>query len=86
MSECVERRFVETVARRGYRFLADVAVIDSADRQGEPTPNPPSHRNTASVDRANAGAPSKHALHSYIRWSFAFGLALVARFNQFERI
>src|SRR6478672_3431004 len=56
-------RFVETVARRGYRFLADVAVIDSADRQGEPTPNPPSHRNTASVDRTNAGAPSKHALH-----------------------
>src|SRR5437773_5646393 len=65
-------RFVETVARRGYRFLADVAVIDSADRQGEPTPNPPSHRNTASVDRTNAGAPSKLALHSYIRWSFAF--------------
>ncbi len=68
-------RFVETVARRGYRFLADVAVIDSADRQGEPTPNPPSHRNTASVDRTNAGAPSKLVLHSYIRWSFAFGLA-----------
>ena len=26
-------RFVETVARRGYRFLADVTVIDIADRQ-----------------------------------------------------
>ena len=26
-------RFVETVARRGYRFLADVAVIDTADGQ-----------------------------------------------------
>jgi TolB-like protein/DNA-binding winged helix-turn-helix (wHTH) protein/Flp pilus assembly protein TadD len=29
-------RFVETVARRGYRFLADVAVIDAADRRVEP--------------------------------------------------
>jgi len=32
-------RFVETVARRGYRFLADVAVIDIPDRQRELTPD-----------------------------------------------
>src|SRR5208337_2851387 len=29
-------RFVETVARRGYRFLADVAVIDGPEGQVEP--------------------------------------------------
>jgi predicted ATPase/DNA-binding winged helix-turn-helix (wHTH) protein len=33
-------RFVETVARRGYRFLADVAAIDTApDRQPEAAPD-----------------------------------------------
>ena len=31
-------RFVETVARRGYRFLADVAAIDSPDRPSEAVP------------------------------------------------
>src|ERR1700724_3854549 len=31
-------RFVETVARRGYRFLADVAAIDPDDRQPEASP------------------------------------------------
>jgi DNA-binding winged helix-turn-helix (wHTH) protein len=59
-------RFVETVARRGYRFLADVAVIDIPDRQSEPTP----------VDRTDAGASSKQAVRPYI-WSLVFGLALV---------
>jgi len=59
-------RFVETVARHGYRFLADVAVIDIPDRQSEPTP----------VDRTDAGALSKQAVRPYI-WSLVFGLALV---------
>src|SRR6202140_1577414 len=31
-------RFVETVARRGYRFLADVAVIDPLDKHNETAP------------------------------------------------
>ena len=70
-------RFVETVARRGYRFLAGVAVIDSPDRQREPTPSAPTTANdTAPVDRTDAGAPSKQALRPYIL-SLVFGLALV---------
>src|SRR5258708_6722338 len=70
-------RFVETVARRGYRFLAGVAVIDSPDRQREPTPSAPTTANdTAPVDRTDAGAPSKQAHRPYI-WSLVFGLALV---------
>jgi TolB-like protein/DNA-binding winged helix-turn-helix (wHTH) protein/Tfp pilus assembly protein PilF len=68
-------RFVETVARRGYRFLAGVAVIDSPDRQREPTPSAPTTAN-APVDRTDADAPSKQALRPYI-WSLVFGLALV---------
>jgi hypothetical protein len=68
---------VETVARRGYRFLADVAVIDSPDRQSEPTPDAPaSPSDTAPVDRTDAGASPKQALRPYI-WSLVFGLALV---------
>ena len=36
-------RFVETVARRGYRFLADVTVVidGSAPREPDPSPPPP---------------------------------------------
>jgi TolB-like protein/DNA-binding winged helix-turn-helix (wHTH) protein/Tfp pilus assembly protein PilF len=56
-------RFIETVARRGYRFIADVAVVDEAavdtseasagnlvpeERQpDEPLPNPGLHRRSA---------------------------------------
>jgi hypothetical protein len=70
-------RFVETVTRRGYRFLADVAVIDIPDRQSEPTPDAlASPSDTAPVDRTDAGASSKQAVRPYI-WSLVFGLALV---------
>jgi TolB-like protein/DNA-binding winged helix-turn-helix (wHTH) protein/Tfp pilus assembly protein PilF len=70
-------RFVETVARRGYRFLADVAVIDIPDRQREPTPDVLAIPNdTAPVDRTDVGASSKQAVRPNI-WSLVFGLALV---------
>src|SRR2546430_8965584 len=54
-------RFVETVARRGYRFLADVTPVDrDADRQPELAieelvPPTESHR----VELADAGLPPK---------------------------
>jgi TolB-like protein/DNA-binding winged helix-turn-helix (wHTH) protein/Tfp pilus assembly protein PilF len=72
-------RFVETVARRGYRFLADVTPIDTAaDGQAEPEakgPVPPtdSHR----VELAAASVPPKlpHRAQAWKR--FGFGLALV---------
>src|SRR6266581_519995 len=59
-------RFVETVARRGYRFLADVTPIDTAaDRQPEPetkglVPPTDSHR----VELADAGVPPKRPYRS----------------------
>ena len=71
-------RFVETVARRGYRFLADVAVIDTADGQREPAPDAlASPRDTPLADLTDAGALPKRAVRPYAWRLFAFGLALV---------
>src|ERR1700726_4795507 len=72
-------RFVETVARRGYRFLADVTPIDTgADRQPGPAADglvapTDSHR----VELAAAGVPPK-PLHQGYAWKrLGFGLTLV---------
>jgi TolB-like protein/DNA-binding winged helix-turn-helix (wHTH) protein/Tfp pilus assembly protein PilF len=47
-------RFVETVARRGYRFLADVRTADAVPvRSPEPTPQP--HPAADAHDRQNPG-------------------------------
>jgi TolB-like protein/DNA-binding winged helix-turn-helix (wHTH) protein/tetratricopeptide (TPR) repeat protein len=79
LGDSVEKpRFVETVARRGYRFLADVAVIDTADGQREPAPDAlASPRDTPLADLTDAGALPKRAVPPYAWRLFAFGLALV---------
>jgi hypothetical protein len=70
-------RFVETVARRGYRFLADVAVVDTPERQFEAAPDGlAGPRATALVASTDAGTSSKRALRPYAWWLFAFGLVL----------
>jgi TolB-like protein/DNA-binding winged helix-turn-helix (wHTH) protein len=72
-------RFVETVARRGYRFLADVTPIDtSADRQPGPetegiVPPTESHR----VELADAGVPPKRPYRAHAWAGAGLGLALV---------
>src|SRR5439155_14720508 len=72
-------RFVETVARRGYRFLADVTPVDTAaDRQPGPetegvVPPPDSHR----VEVADAVAPPTLSYRPRIWTSVGLGLALV---------
>jgi DNA-binding winged helix-turn-helix (wHTH) protein len=73
-------RFVETVARRGYRFLADVAVIDTADGQREAAPDDLARPNPAFVDLTHAGALPKRSLGPYA-WrllGFIFALVLTA--------
>jgi TolB-like protein/DNA-binding winged helix-turn-helix (wHTH) protein/Flp pilus assembly protein TadD len=72
-------RFVETVARRGYRFLADVTPIDTAANT-QPGPEteglvalPDSHR----VELAGVGVPPKRPHRSYARTGVGLGLALV---------
>ncbi len=78
-------RFVETVARRGYRFLAEVAVIDAThDRQPEAAPDRLARpRDPALVGLTDAltssNPPSRRiALGRFITLGrFSFGLALV---------
>ena len=75
-------RFVETVARRGYRFLADVTSIDPADAR-QPGPEteglvPPagSHR----VELADVRVPSKrpHRSRAWIGAGLVLALVLAA--------
>ena len=72
-------RFVETVARRGYRFLADVTPIDAAaDGQPEPAteglvPPTDSHR----AELADVGVPPKRPYRPPAWTGIGLGLALV---------
>jgi TolB-like protein/DNA-binding winged helix-turn-helix (wHTH) protein/Tfp pilus assembly protein PilF len=71
-------RFVETVARRGYRFLADVTQIDTdADRPpgrqtDRPVPPADSHR----AELADAGMRPKRRRRTHVWTGFGFGLVL----------
>jgi TolB-like protein/DNA-binding winged helix-turn-helix (wHTH) protein/Tfp pilus assembly protein PilF len=66
-------RFVETVARRGYRFLADVAAIEGAGGQSEVAPGGLAGR----VDPANDDASAKRSRLPLAWKLFGVGLALV---------
>src|SRR6476619_146774 len=68
-------RFVETVARRGYRFLADVEAIDTASRQPETSPYVVG--GAGPFDGGQPGAARKRLPHSIAWRLFGFGLALV---------
>jgi TolB-like protein/DNA-binding winged helix-turn-helix (wHTH) protein/Tfp pilus assembly protein PilF len=69
-------RFVETVARRGYRFLAEVKVIDAAGVQRSEPATQPQH--TAELDRhldpAHRPTEPKRRLRA---WKIAVGLILI---------
>src|ERR1700758_4247844 len=59
-------RFVETVARRGYRFLADVTLID-ADRQPRPTTEGLVPSTDSPVELAAAGTPARRPHRPHAR-------------------
>jgi TolB-like protein/DNA-binding winged helix-turn-helix (wHTH) protein/Flp pilus assembly protein TadD len=71
-------RFVETVARRGYRFLADVTPIDTAaDRQPRPaTETLVPATDSLRVELADTGMP-RQAYRPHAWTLFGFGVALV---------
>ena len=76
-------RFVETVARRGYRFLADVTAVDTAP--GAPPvavfDGPARSRVSEIVAVTDVSARWKRSLRSAARWRYsgvAFALVLVA--------
>src|ERR1700756_3082229 len=70
-------RFVETVARRGYRFLADVTPIAAADAQVAPEPEArvPS-ADSAHGELAGAGTPPKERRRVLVWTGLGFGAAL----------
>jgi TolB-like protein/DNA-binding winged helix-turn-helix (wHTH) protein/Flp pilus assembly protein TadD len=70
-------RFVETLGRRGYRFIADVAIVDEAprDRPELVTGSPPGLGDPARVEPGGKPAPPKR-----LSWPFDWkvpGFALV---------
>ena len=67
-------RFVETVARRGYRFLADVAVI--RDKHGEAVPAEPVGT-VPSVSSPATPAAQKATSRNFPRRLVVLGLALI---------
>jgi TolB-like protein/Tfp pilus assembly protein PilF len=72
-------RFLETVARRGYRFLADVTVIDTpADRRPEATLDALARPGDPGLGHpTDAGAPPKRPSRPILWRLFGFGVALV---------
>src|ERR1700722_7674356 len=69
-------RFVETVARRGYRFLADVAVV--SDGRAKTVPDDPSYEGSSAVSPALTTTHQKARRPSNLsRLLFGLGLALV---------
>src|SRR6266478_3615009 len=68
-------RFVETVARRGYRFLADVEAFDTPSRQPEAAPEVAGDAGPSGA--GHPGAAWKRLPHSLAWRLFGFGMALV---------
>src|ERR1700680_2651524 len=66
-------RFIETVARRGYRFLADVAVIGDTD--AEPVPDDSPDGRLPALLPAPAKANLRPSSRTYIRLLFGLGSA-----------
>jgi len=72
-------RFVETVARRGYRFLADVTPIDAPGESQTASPNDGAvpTANSPGVEPADAGISPKRRYRNHAWIALAFGLAVV---------
>jgi TolB-like protein/DNA-binding winged helix-turn-helix (wHTH) protein/Flp pilus assembly protein TadD len=69
-------RFIETVARRGYRFLADVAVVQDGPPQTA-AGDPAMQAHTGLLARAEAGTSSRRPPRALPWRLFGVGLALV---------
>jgi TolB-like protein/DNA-binding winged helix-turn-helix (wHTH) protein/tetratricopeptide (TPR) repeat protein len=67
-------RFVETVARRGYRFLADVAVVGGG--RTKTVPDNPAYEGSPAFSPALTTTPQKAKPRNLVRLLFGVGLAL----------
>jgi TolB-like protein/DNA-binding winged helix-turn-helix (wHTH) protein/Tfp pilus assembly protein PilF len=68
-------RFVETVARRGYRFLADVAVVGAG--RVKAVPDDPPYEGSSALSPALTTKHQKTKLSNFARLLFGLGFALV---------
>jgi TolB-like protein/DNA-binding winged helix-turn-helix (wHTH) protein len=68
-------RFIETVARRGYRFLADVTVVDSEKTEIAASDLAVQQEDSGPVSLGDAGTPPRRKLH-YSNWRL-FGMVPV---------
>src|SRR5579859_315442 len=81
-------RFIETVARRGYRFLADVAVIGPLDDQIKTAPGVLARVEEAGVMDAAVARPTPERLFRRHAWSIlaiAVALALTTSLSWIMR-
>jgi TolB-like protein/DNA-binding winged helix-turn-helix (wHTH) protein/Tfp pilus assembly protein PilF len=67
-------RFVETVARRGYRFLADVAIV--GDGRAKTVPDDPAYEGFPAFSPAQTTTHRKAKPRNLVRLLFGVGLAL----------
>jgi len=70
-------RFVETIARRGYRFLAEVKAVDAPAGPGPELPPPPPAEIRGQPDLAVAPAVPKHQSSTFVWKILAFVLLLL---------
>ena len=77
-------RFVETVARRGYRFLADVTVVIDGSAPREPEPSPPVPEPEA-VPPARTVIGRRHGLFASIGLVVLLAAALLAWFSPWHQ-
>src|SRR5271156_4799411 len=70
-------RFVETIARRGYRFLAEVKAVDAPAGPGPELPPPPPAEIRGQPDLAGAPAVPKHQSSTFVWKILAFVLLLL---------
>jgi len=70
-------RFIETIGRRGYRFLADVAVFESSDKQLKAAPEALTLPGDAGPNGFTQIGSLKTRAFPSLAWLLGFGLALV---------
>jgi TolB-like protein/DNA-binding winged helix-turn-helix (wHTH) protein/Flp pilus assembly protein TadD len=70
-------RFIETIGRRGYRFLADVAVFESSDKQLKTAPEALTLPGDAGPNGFTQIGSLKTRSPPSLAWLLGFGLALV---------
>jgi serine/threonine-protein kinase len=74
--------YIETVARRGYRFIATVSVYDEVGAMGPKESEQASERNREKEARASMYTESAEAYHLYLRGRYYWGKYTIEGLNK----